>query len=159
MCTANGDSPPSSPQIVFVEYLSDKEAKYSHISASNTDAFSLNTFEELIDEHSQLCIEGNPDERRRLIIARVRTWDQTTGRYFDSYYDAWHLNKILFRAQSSSNRSYIHRLLVADPMTNAEIIKVEYFKTGDASLHNGLKYLDCINSGLQTSKSTHESHA
>jgi Domain of unknown function (DUF5092) len=120
---------PHSPRIVFKE-----NSNKSYISLSSTDAFSLNTFDELVEEHSQLSIDGHPDQRRCLIIARVRTWDESTQRYFDSYYNAWHLNKILFRTEASSNRTFIHRLSVSDPMTKAEIVKVEYFKTGNPSL-------------------------
>ncbi|KAI9288329.1 hypothetical protein BC943DRAFT_153000 [Umbelopsis sp. AD052] len=120
---------PHSPRIIFKE-----NSNISYISLSSTDAFSLNTFDELVEEHSQLSIDGDPDQRRCLIIARVRTWDESTQRYFDSYYNAWHLNKILFRTETSSNRTFIHRLSVSDPMTNAEIVKVEYFKTGNPSL-------------------------
>jgi hypothetical protein len=120
---------PTSPQLIF----EGESRQNSQLSLSTTDAFSLNTFHELIDEHSKLLIDEKTSDRRCLIIARVKTWDSTTGRYFDSYYDAWHLNKILFRAQTSSNRSYIHRLSVADPMTNSKIVSVEYFKVGDAS--------------------------
>ncbi|KAJ2959528.1 hypothetical protein NQZ79_g5030 [Umbelopsis isabellina] len=119
--------PPSSPQLIFIGDSSES----SHLSLSTTDAFSLNTFHELIDEHSKLLVDEKAEERRCLIIARVKTRDSSTERYFNSYYDAWHLNKILFRAQTSSNRSYIHRLSVADPMTNSKIVSVEYFKVGN----------------------------
>ncbi|KAH8551034.1 hypothetical protein BGW37DRAFT_557523 [Umbelopsis sp. PMI_123] len=139
---------PGSPQIVFKE-----SSHQSCISLSSTDAFSLNTFDELVEEHSQLRIDGHPDQRRCLIIARVRTWDEPTGRYFDLYYNAWHLNKILFRLQVSSNRTYIHRLSVPDPMTNAEIVKVEYFRTGDPSLSGEAlsSSKDAINNNVQIS--------
>jgi hypothetical protein len=143
---------PTSPQIIFRGDFGDQGTQHNHVSLSTTDAFSLNTFEELIEDHSQLTIDGSPEERRCLIIARVRTWDPSTGRYFDSYYNAWHLNKILFRAQTSSSRSYIHRISVTDPMTNAEIVKVEYFKTGNSSLSKGVKAQKSIHGALKTSK-------
>lgn len=126
---STGSKLPHSPQIIFKENLN-----ISYVSLASTDAFSLNTFDELIEEHSKLSIDGHPDQRRCLIIARVRTWDESTQRYFDSYYNAWHLNKILFRTEASSNRTFIHRLSVSDPMTNAEIVKVEYFKAGNPSV-------------------------
>lgn len=125
--------PPSSPRLIFIR----DSTESSHLSLSTTDAFSLNTFHELIDEHSRMLVDGKSAERRCLIIARVKIRDASTERYFDSYYDAWHLNKILFRAQTSSNRSYIHRLSVTDPMTNSKIVSVEYFMVGS---HVGNKF-------------------
>ncbi|TPX34999.1 hypothetical protein SmJEL517_g02515 [Synchytrium microbalum] len=88
--------------------------------------FSLDTFGDLIKQHD----ETDPKGTKHFIIARVQTWDaKQPGKAFYSYYNAFHLNKILFQTQVYLGRKLIHRLHVLNPLTNSDIIgNVQYFK-------------------------------
>lgn len=63
------------------------------------------------------------------IIARVQTWDhKKPDKAYYSYYNAYHINKILFRTQMYMGKKLIHRLHVLNPLTNTDIIgHVQYF--------------------------------
>lgn len=89
------------------------------------DSFSLETFGRL----SQIHWETPPEGKRSFIIARVQTWDhRQPDKAFYSYYNAFHLNKILFQTQVYMKRRLIHRLHVLNPLTNTDIIgDVKYF--------------------------------
>ena len=48
-------------------------------------------------------------KNKDFIIARIKTADpSTTGKYFYSYYDAHHINKVLFKTQPEL--SLLHRM-------------------------------------------------
>lgn len=96
------------------------------VSTSYEDSFGLETFGELIQEHMNADSQGN----KSFIIARVQTWDhKQPDRAFYSYYNAYHLNKILFQTQIYLGKKLIHRLHVLNPLTNSDIIgNVLYFK-------------------------------
>lgn len=96
------------------------------VSTSYEDSFGLETFGELIQEHMKADSQG----KKSFIIARVQTWDhRQPNRAFYSYYNAYHLNKILFQTQIYLGKKLIHRLHVLNPLTNSDIIgNVLYFK-------------------------------
>ncbi|TPX61930.1 hypothetical protein PhCBS80983_g00877 [Powellomyces hirtus] len=95
------------------------------IATDYEDSFSLETFGELIQAH----YECDPVGSKAFIIARVQTWDmKQPGRAFYSYYNAYHLNRILFQTQVYLGKKLIHRLHVLNPLTNTDIIgDVQYF--------------------------------
>ena len=66
---------------------------------------------------------------KHFILARVQTWDhKQPDRAFYSYYNAHHLNKLLFQTQIYLDKKLIHRLHVLNPLTNTDIIgNVVYF--------------------------------
>ncbi|RKP16639.1 hypothetical protein ROZALSC1DRAFT_25042, partial [Rozella allomycis CSF55] len=105
--------------------LLDKDGRslIDSVSASYEDSFSLDPFSDLIKTHNEKTPTGN------LIIARVQTWDRKQpDKAFYSYYDAYHLNKILFQTQIYCGKKLIHRILVLNPLTNTDIIgDVQYF--------------------------------
>src|SRR5690606_8859073 len=62
------------------------------IDASIEDPFTLDTYEELMHEHA----EKNKD----FLLARVTTQDpKDETKFYHSYYNAHHINKILFRTR------------------------------------------------------------
>lgn len=95
------------------------------ISGEYEDSFSLESFDELRKAH--FAVE--PSNTRGFIIARVQTADpKQPEKEFYSYYNAFHLNKILFQTQIVLKKRYIHRLHVLNPLTNTDIIgNVEYY--------------------------------
>ncbi|KAI9346914.1 hypothetical protein BDR26DRAFT_799832 [Obelidium mucronatum] len=95
------------------------------VSAEYEDSFCLETFGDLIAAHD----DCEPKGTRSFIIARVQTWDhkQPDSKFF-SYYNAYHLNKILFQTQIYLDKKLIHRLNVLNPLSNTDIIgNVQYF--------------------------------
>ncbi|KAJ3196567.1 hypothetical protein HK101_008479 [Irineochytrium annulatum] len=93
------------------------------VSAEYEDSFSLEAFGDLVRSHADM------EPRTAAIIARVQTWDpkQPEKAYY-SYYNAFHLNKILFQTQVYLGKKLIHRLHVLNPLTNTDIIgSVQYF--------------------------------
>ncbi|KAI9362054.1 hypothetical protein DFJ73DRAFT_813183 [Zopfochytrium polystomum] len=95
------------------------------VSAEYEDSFCLESFEDLIEQHAAV----DPPGSHSFIIARVQTWDhKQPGKAFFSYYNAYHLNKILFQTQVYLGRKLIHRLHVLNPLSNTDIIgNVQYF--------------------------------
>ncbi|KAJ3407544.1 hypothetical protein HDU80_008462 [Chytriomyces hyalinus] len=95
------------------------------VSADYEDSFCLDTFAELIAAHERT----EPKGTKCFILARVQTWDhKQPEKAFYSYYNAYHLNKILFQTQVYFNKKLIHRLHVLNPLTNTDIIgNVQYF--------------------------------
>ncbi|KAJ3415209.1 hypothetical protein HDV05_005349 [Chytridiales sp. JEL 0842] len=95
------------------------------VSCDYEDSFSLDSFGELINMHQ----DAEPKGTKSFIIARVQTWDhKQPDKAFFSYYDAYHLNKILFQTQVYLDKKLIHRLHVLNPLTNTDIIgNVQYF--------------------------------
>jgi hypothetical protein len=91
------------------------------VDATYEDSFCLDTFKDLIIAHQQVG--------KHFIIARVQTWDRKQPeKAFYSYYNAYHLNKILFQTQWRGEKRLIHRLNVLNPLTNTDIIgDVQYF--------------------------------
>ncbi|KNE63677.1 hypothetical protein AMAG_08774 [Allomyces macrogynus ATCC 38327] len=118
------------------------------VSGDYEDSFCLETFADLIKMHAALTIDqakpktvdpagtiksgefvSLPPRPRCFILARVQTWDsKQPGRAYYSYYNAYHLNKILFQTQIYLKKKLIHRLHVLNPLTNTDIIgNVQYF--------------------------------
>ncbi|KAI8833109.1 hypothetical protein BJ741DRAFT_612899 [Chytriomyces cf. hyalinus JEL632] len=95
------------------------------VSADYEDSFCLDTFAELIAAHDA----AEPKGTKCFIIARVQTWDhKQPDKAFYSYYNAYHLNKIMFQTQVYFHKKLIHRLHVLNPLTNTDIIgNVQYF--------------------------------
>ncbi|KAJ3259585.1 hypothetical protein HK103_002139 [Boothiomyces macroporosus] len=95
------------------------------VSGDYEDSFTLDTFADLCQMH----LDSEPKNRKGFIIARVQTWDpKQPEKVFYSYYNAFHLNKILFQTQIYLKQRYIHRLHVLNPLTNSDIIgNVLYF--------------------------------
>ncbi|OZJ05207.1 hypothetical protein BZG36_02434 [Bifiguratus adelaidae] len=99
------------------------------ISLSQTDTFSLDSFADLIADHHVEVTPIHSHVFKAFILARVKTYDPVSSRYFYSYYNAWHLNKVLFRTQTLNGKRLIHRVNVRDPLNKCEIVSVEYFMT------------------------------
>ncbi|KAJ3351859.1 hypothetical protein GGF32_004052 [Allomyces javanicus] len=119
------------------------------VSGDYEDSFCLETFADLIKMHAALTVDqpkpkpavdpagtiksgesvSPPPRPRCFILARVQTWDaKQPGRAYFSYYNAYHLNKILFQTQIYLKKKLIHRLHVLNPLTNTDIIgNVQYF--------------------------------
>ncbi|KAJ3107180.1 hypothetical protein HDU97_004600 [Phlyctochytrium planicorne] len=95
------------------------------VSTEYEDSFCLESFGDLVSYHA----ESEPKGSKAFIIARVQTWDpKQPEKAFYSYYNAWHLNKILFQTQVYLGKKLIHRLHVLNPLTNTDIIgNVQYF--------------------------------
>ena len=95
------------------------------VSAEYEDSFCLESFGDLCQSH----INAEPVGTKCFIIARVQTWDhKQPDKAFYSYYNAYHLNKILFQTQIYLGKKLIHRLHVLNPLTNTDIIgNVQYF--------------------------------
>jgi hypothetical protein len=95
------------------------------VSAEYEDSFCLDSFGDLIAQHS----ETEPIGTKSFIIARVQTWDpKQPEKAFFSYYNAYNLNKILFQTQVYLKKKLIHRLHVLNPLTNSDIIgNIQYF--------------------------------
>ncbi|KAJ3274818.1 hypothetical protein HDV01_002022 [Terramyces sp. JEL0728] len=95
------------------------------VSGEYEDSFTLDSFADLCQMH----LDSEPKNRKGYIIARVQTWDpKQPDKIFYSYYNAFHLNKILFQTQIYLKQRYIHRLHVLNPLTNSDVIgNVLYF--------------------------------
>ncbi|KAL2918772.1 hypothetical protein HK105_201606 [Polyrhizophydium stewartii] len=95
------------------------------VACDYEDSFCLETFGDLCEMHRQ----AEPKGKKSFIIARVQTWDpKQPDKAFYSYYNAFHLNKILFQTQNYLGKRFIHRLHVLNPLTNSDIIgNVQYF--------------------------------
>lgn len=105
------------------------------VSIEYEDSFCLESFGDLCQasfDHSQ--------GKHSFIIARVQTWDhKQPGKAFYSYYNAFHLNKILFQTQVYLGKKLIHRLHVLNPLTNTDIIgNVQYFIVKKSDILNPL---------------------
>ncbi|KAI8913536.1 hypothetical protein EDD86DRAFT_187730 [Gorgonomyces haynaldii] len=111
---------------------SDGETIMDSVSAEYEDSFCLDTFGDLAKSHAQ----ADPKGTKSFIIARVQTWDpKQPEKAFYSYYNAFHLNKVLFQTQNYMGKRYIHRLHVLNPLTNSDIIgNVLYFQINNATI-------------------------
>ncbi|KAG5461957.1 MAG: hypothetical protein BJ554DRAFT_5772 [Olpidium bornovanus] len=88
------------------------------VSTEYEDSFSLESFGDLIKAY----VEAEPKGKKAFIIARVQTWDRKQPeRAFYSYYDAYHLNKILFQTQVYLGKKLIHRLHVLNPLSGCSL--------------------------------------
>jgi hypothetical protein len=111
---------------------STRETVIDSIDVEYEDSFCLESFGDL----AQAFYDYEDDKRSQgtsgFIIARCQTWDhKQPGKMFWSYYNAFHLNKILFQTQVYLGRKLIHRLHVLNPLTNTDIIgNIQYFKVG-----------------------------
>ena len=86
------------------------------LEADEEDPFSLESYENLIHLHQK--------EKKDFIIARVTTKDDD-GKIYHSYYSAFHINKVLFRAEPG----LLHRMVAKNPLNNMEIIgDVHYYR-------------------------------
>ncbi|KAI9220567.1 hypothetical protein BC828DRAFT_398077 [Blastocladiella britannica] len=109
------------------------------VATDYEDSFCLDSFGELVLQHNGLDCpppknlpEGSippPPKRRAFILARVQTWDvKHPEKAYYSYYNAFHLNKILFQTQVYLGKKLIHRIHVLNPLSNTDIIgNVLYF--------------------------------
>jgi hypothetical protein len=115
---------------------SNREAVIDSIDLEYEDSFCLDTFGDLAQAFYDFEFESEDGKSNRgvgesgFIIARCQTWDhKQPGKMFFSYYNAFHLNKILFQTQVYLGRKLIHRLHVLNPLTNTDIIgNVQYFR-------------------------------
>ncbi|KAJ1552155.1 hypothetical protein HK405_012417, partial [Cladochytrium tenue] len=123
MAAANGDA--DAPAVIRL-LDSTGQRVLDSVAAEYEDSFCLESFGDLIAAHAAA---GDPPGARRLILARVQTWDhKQPGRAYYSYYNAFHLNKILFNTQVYLGKRLLHRLRVLNPLTNTDIIgNVQYF--------------------------------
>lgn len=105
----------------IVIYGSNKE-EFDIVSGEYEDSFSLESFKDLIEMYE--------NAGKHFILARVKTWDhKKPGKEYYSYYNAYHLNKILFQTQVYFSKKLIHRLNVLNPLTNTDIVgDVQYFQ-------------------------------
>jgi len=101
------------------EYEIDREKFIDKINGNNEDPFTLETFKDLIYMYAS--------KGKDFIIARIKTADPTANKkYFYSYYDAHHINKILFKTQPEL--SLLHRMQAKNPLNNMIIVgDVHYF--------------------------------
>lgn len=108
--------------MVQLIHLCDHGAVIDSVPVDYDDAFTLDSF---LD-----CCSNYHDAQKAFLIARVSTNDpKQPQKAFYSYYNAYQLNKILFRTQQVGARRMLHRLFVLNPLTNSDIIgEVEYFK-------------------------------
>lgn len=114
----------------FIRLLdSTREAVLDSVSVEYEDSFCLETFGDLAQAAYEFQGEGFNRGDKSFILARVQTWDhKQPGKMFFSYYNAFHLNKILFQTQVYLGKKLIHRLHVLNPLTNTDIIgNVQYF--------------------------------
>ena len=107
-------------------YFEDQDRLLDSLVADYEDIFTFDTFKSLILSHHE--------HEKALLIARVttgtiNTQTNTIENVFYSYYNAYNLNKVIFRTQRSGFKMLLHRLAVLNPLNNLEIIgNVEYFK-------------------------------
>ncbi|RKP04011.1 hypothetical protein CXG81DRAFT_23424 [Caulochytrium protostelioides] len=95
------------------------------VATDYEDSFCLDTLGDLALAHDAT----EPAGTKSFILARVQTWDpRQPDKAYYSYYNAYHLNKILFQTQIYIGKKLIHRLHVLNPLTNTDIIgNVQYF--------------------------------
>jgi hypothetical protein len=127
----------SSEAVEVIRLLDSSGKVIDSVAADYEDSFCLDTFGDLIKQHAALplpikgtsVIQTSDSQKRCFILARVQTWDhKQPGKAFYSYYNAFHLNKILFQTQVYLGKKLIHRLHVLNPLTNSDIIgNVHYF--------------------------------
>ena len=90
------------------------------VDADENEVFTLELFRKLISESRRLS--------KDFLIARITTADpndQTV--FYNYYYSAFEMNKILFKYES--NRKLLHRMKVKNPLNNMYIIgQVSYYK-------------------------------
>ncbi|KAI9188017.1 hypothetical protein H9P43_002408 [Blastocladiella emersonii ATCC 22665] len=131
---------PKRPEPQFIRLFDTAGTKViDSVSTDYEDSFSLEAFGDLVKSHHALdCPPPKnlapdapppPTKKRAFILARVQTWDhKQPEKAFYSYYDAHHLNKILFQTQVYLGKKLIHRIHVLNPLTNTDIIgNVLYF--------------------------------
>jgi len=101
------------------EYEIDKVKFIDKINGNNEDPFTLETFKDLIYMYAK--------KNKDFIIARIRTADPNiSNKYYYSYYDAHHINKVLFKTQPEL--SLLHRMQAKNPLNNMIIVgDVHYF--------------------------------
>ncbi|ORX52985.1 hypothetical protein BCR36DRAFT_582388 [Piromyces finnis] len=101
------------------EYEIDKDKFIDKINGNNEDPFTLETFKDLIYMYAS--------KNKDFIIARIKTADPSANnKYFYSYYDAHHINKVLFKTQPEL--SLLHRMQAKNPLNNMIIVgDVHYF--------------------------------
>lgn len=87
--------------------------------AANEESFTLESFANLIANAHVAS--------KSFILARVTTADpQDTQKLYYSYYDAQHINKVLFRTQPEA--SLLHRMRARNPLNNMPVLgDVEYY--------------------------------
>ncbi|ORZ30760.1 hypothetical protein BCR44DRAFT_55719 [Catenaria anguillulae PL171] len=129
---------PSDPKFIRLFDISGTKVIDS-VSTDYEDSFCLDAFGDLIKQHHSLTCappknlkegeEPPPVKQRAFILARVQTWDhKQPDKAFYSYYNAFHLNKLLFQTQVYLGKKLIHRIHVLNPLTNTDIIgNVLYF--------------------------------
>jgi len=90
------------------------------IDADENEVFTLELLRKLISESRGL----NKD----FLIARITTSDPNDQSvFYNYYYSAFEVNKILFKYES--NRKLLHRMKVKNPLNNMQIIgQVSYYK-------------------------------
>lgn len=90
------------------------------VDADENEVFTLELFRKLINESRKL----NKD----FLIARITTADPNDqSMFYNYYYSAFEMNKILFKYES--NRKLLHRMKVKNPLNNMCIIgQVSYYK-------------------------------
>jgi Domain of unknown function (DUF5092) len=95
---------PLPPEIVLPPRLSPISAArhlVDIIDSDNEDPFTLDTYRDML----KACVVQQKD----LVLARVTTLDPTDEtRYYNSYYIAHHINKVLFRTQPEEG--LLHRM-------------------------------------------------
>jgi hypothetical protein len=92
-----GNPPPMHPDVPYTHTTPFIDI----IPSQNEDPFCLETFETLIEAHAR--------QNKDFVIARVMTNDpQDEKRLYYSYYQAHHLNKVLFRTQPEEG--LLHRM-------------------------------------------------
>jgi hypothetical protein len=105
----------------MIKLIDTKNEIVDSVSMSYEDSFTLDTFQDMIQESHKLD--------KSFILARVSTIDpKQPDKCFYSYYDAFQLNKVLFQTQIIKGKKFIHRLHVLNPLSNLDIVgDVLYF--------------------------------
>lgn len=98
------------------------------ISLGIEESFTLETYESLLDGAKMLG--------KILILARVITMDPIdNGNLFYFYYEANHINKVLFRKDAKGGK--IHRMKSKNPLNNMPIVgDVQYYMINPNENHN-----------------------
>ncbi len=118
------------------------------LDAENEEPFTLDPMIDLIFN----CTSQAKD----FIIARVKTVDpHDPERFYYSYYDAYHINKVLFRTQPELG--LLHRMRARNPLNNMEIVgDVHYYTIKSTQVHALMAELS--STGKHTIHSSSEWH-
>lgn len=114
--SSSSDASPVLPEVEFnLDVLGDDLLVDSH----NEESFTLESFLKLI----VACYRS----RKHFLLARVTTIHPSNPSHkYYSYYDAQHLNKVLFTVQPE--RQLLHRMRAKNPLNNMPILgNVQYF--------------------------------